>query len=175
MRADGDYRAVNAAWGDPHDAPGRPTSEEALRAAKRLYRKWLGHAWPGKWALTSGNRYTWARGNVFRVNPNSWSNLVHFMSHYCHRRLHPGESPHAATHAALEADMIEYVRQQGWLDGKLRPAPREARDPSQVRYESCCQRIARWERKEKRAVNALKKLRRQRAYYEKRLREKETS
>src|SRR6516165_9378245 len=50
------YERVNAAWPNP-----RPplTAEEAIRAAKRLYRFSRGRKWVGPVKITSGRRYTW--------------------------------------------------------------------------------------------------------------------
>ena len=165
------YSAVNGQW--PEAIPAlRP--DEALAAAKRLYRFAMKRAYPGKWKLASGNRFTWQRSHVFYVNPNrsnaeqpGWHDLVHMISHYCHRRLHPRSKPHDARHHFLEKEMVGYVIAQGWLDGRLhKPAPK--RDPSNERRERTLAGIARWEAKQKRAETALKKLRRRAAYYEKR-------
>lgn len=164
------YVAVVAAW--PEQVP-VPTPQEALSGAKRLYRKFLGRAWTGKWALTSGKRYTRVLNGVYYVNPNSpyyggWKDIVHFMSHRICRRLYPGAPGHGHTHARLEREMIEYVISQGWLEGKLK-RPEEERavvSLSDVRRDRVLANIERWETKMKRAKTALKKLYRQRKYYE---------
>jgi hypothetical protein len=165
MASDGDYGQVNAAWAnEPHHTS--PSGEEALRCAKRLYSRWLKRAYRGKWKLTSGNRNTYPRYGTFYVNPCSWSNIVHGLSHCVHRRLNPGVDSHDASHAAIEHDMIEYVKASGWLEGKLKPKVTAKADPVRARHEAVLHRIEKWEAKERRAKNALKKLRRQRAYYE---------
>lgn len=160
------YRRVNAAW--PAVVPPL-TAEEAVRAGPRLYRFVTGRTWSkfGEVRITSGNRYTWIRRGVMYVNPaQGWKGLVHLLSH----RLDKSGS-HGAEHARLELRMIKQVVQRGWLEGKLlavpveRPAP-SAADRAAERYARLCERTSDWERKQKRAMTALKKLARQRAYLE---------
>jgi uncharacterized membrane protein YjjP (DUF1212 family) len=62
--------------------------------------------------------------------------------------------------------MIEYVLTQGWLTGKLRKADKAKPDLRSERLARIVERIARWETKAKRADTALRKLKRQRARYE---------
>ena len=169
------YARCEAAW--PEKLPPL-TGPEAVTAVKRLYRFAMKRKWAGKVELTSGRRYTWPRRGVFYVNPNrsnayskaGWHDIVHFVSHYCHARLYPNARPHDHTHATLERTMIEYVIKSGWLDGKLkRPEKKEATPLKQERYQRILRRQEAWEAKERRARNALKKLKRQRAYYERTL------
>lgn len=112
------YEQVNGQWPDIVPAL---TGDEAITAAKRLYRFAMKKSWKGKWALTSGRRYTHPRRGVFYVNPgrkpgwgdpkldSGWRDLVHMMSHYCHWRLHPGWKPHGPEHHAIEREMVAYV------------------------------------------------------------------
>lgn len=162
------YQYVNVTW--PAQVP-TLTGEEAVRAAKRLYRHIMARPWPGEVRLTSGNRYTYPRRGVLYVNPEGhhfggWRDLVHDLSHHCFRRRHPDRRPHHWTHANLERRMIQYVLEQGWLDGALKPKAKAAVDARQRRYQRVLARIKAWETKRKRAENALKKLRQQRRYYE---------
>jgi hypothetical protein len=168
------YHHVNSLW--PDTVP-ELDGQEAIAAAKRLYRLGIGHAYKGKWKLTSGQRYTWQRSHVFYVNPkytgrgavNGWHDLVHFMSHYCHWKLHPGWKPHGPEHHAIERRMVEYVIANGWLDGKLKSKAKTATaDVKAVRHARVLARIKTWQAKRKRADTALKKLERQRRYYERR-------
>ena len=167
------YVKVNAAWPSPPPPP--PTPQEAIAAARRLYRKFRGKPWNGKWVATSGNRYTWPRRGVYKVNPDrqeaigrGWQAMVHDLSHYLHTRLHPGKTAHHMTHAWLEREMISHVVTSGWLDGKLRStAKAKAKPPVQeIRAARIEARIVAWERKQKRAETALGKLYRQRRYYQ---------
>jgi hypothetical protein len=56
------YTHVNAAW--PDIVP-KPTPQEALTGAKRLFRLAMGRKFRGTWKLTSGRRHTWPRSRVF--------------------------------------------------------------------------------------------------------------
>lgn len=164
------YERVNGAW--PETVPPL-TGPEAVSAAKRLYRFAMKKPFSrlnGKWTITSGRR----RNRVWRwtVNPDrGWKDLVHHLSHLCHRRLRPAADPHGPQHAFLEREMIEYVVQSGWLDGKLRRTekPKPGADIRAIRRQRVLERMEAWERKRKRAETALKKLRRQQSYYERQL------
>jgi hypothetical protein len=162
------YQSVNGAW--PQAELPKMTGHEAIRAGKRLYRLAMGSAWKGKWKAGRGNHRTYPRGNTFLVNPGQgWHDMVHDLSHYCHRRLHPDHKPHdgRGTHAFIEKTMIEHVVNSGWLGGTLKRPGKSKPDLKAVRYRRIVSRIGRWDAKRKRAETALRKLRRQRAYYEK--------
>ncbi len=166
-----DYSAVNAGW--PKPVP-QLTGPEAASAAKRLYRKFMGKPWKGKVRITSGNRYSYIRGGVLFVNPDGhhrsgWSDLVHDLSHYMHRRLHPNQSPHGSHHRTLETEMVAHVVKSGWLAGALQRPEKPKDDPREIRFRRVLARIKAWEAKERRAKTALKKLERTRAYYERTL------
>ena|SRR5215831_17548305 len=162
------YEGVNATW--PAGPLPKMTGIEALRAAKRLYRLVMERPWPGQWTIGRGNHRTYPRSGVFLVNPGQgWHDLVHDLSHQCFREMHPGARPHAPGHAYVERQMIAHVVGAGWLAGTLRPKAKPAStaaDRAAARQARILDRIAAWESKRKRAENALKKLRRQRAYYE---------
>lgn len=165
------YRKVNGAW--PEGELPKPTGPEAITACRLLYRKFLGRPFRGPFKLTSGNRHTWPRSGVFYVNPDHWRDhgggwraLVHSMSHLVWRRMFPNASGHATGHAHLEKQMVDHVVMSGWLDGKLRRAPRvkiekPQLDIKQVRLTRINARIEKWITREKRAKTALAKLRRQ--------------
>lgn len=168
------YQGVNRSWpegtNDGRDL--KPTPQEALSAAKRLYRFALKKPFKGKMKLTSGNRYTWIRSGVFYVNPDlngtgGWHELVHLISHQMAQRIYPNAPSHGDRHAFVEREMINYVVSSGWLDGKLKSKVRPKAAPDPIAPIDI--KIKRWETKRKRAETALKKLRRQRAYYEKKL------
>lgn len=169
------YQSVNGAW--PDTVP-QLTAQEAVSAGRRLYRLAMGKSFRGTIKVTSGNRHTWIRRGVMSVNPNGrhfggWQDLVHGLSHWCHRRLHPGHKPHdgRGTHAFIERTMIEYVVNSGWLEGKLKrlEKPKAEIDHKAIRHQRILARIDAWTAKQRRAENALKKLNRQRAYYERAL------
>lgn len=164
------YHAVNSQW--PEVVPELDGSE-AVAAAKRLYRFAMKRPWRGKWKIVSGNRYSWTHQGVFCINPkytgrgavNGWHDLVHFMSHYCFQRLHPGKRPHDSRHLYLERDMVEYVIKSGWLEGKLkRPtkAKPDAKSLAAARHARLDASAKRWTTKLRRATTALRKIARQR-------------
>lgn len=151
------YAPVNAIW--PTTLPAI-TREEARRAAKRLMRHfakrdtaWLRRCWI---ALDPARASGLDRG---------WRRLVHDVSHRVyslHRARGTGKLPriHGGFHANLERDMAAYVLAQGWLDGRLKPAPTAKRiltpNDKLAKIQAA---IRRWESKRKRAETALKKLR----------------
>lgn len=161
------YARVNAEW--PQGVKLPPLDErEAISAVKRLYRKWMKRPFKGKFVITSGNRNTWVYHGEFRVNASAgWHDLVHCVSHYVHSRLNPGAPGHGWQHHRIERDMIAYVVASGWLDGKLKPKAKPPIPPAQKRAAATVAAIARWEKKLKRAENALKKLRARKRYYDK--------
>lgn len=169
------YVSVNKSWpeGTNEGRDLKPTPQEAITAAKRLYRFAFKKPFKGKIMLTSGNRYTYIRNNVLHVNPDShgdgWHELVHSMSHYASARLYPNAAGHGTQHAFLEKEMINLVVSSGWLDGKLR----RARKPKPAKADSIHNQILlslkKWRSKAKRAETAIKKLERRRKYYEKQI------
>lgn len=169
------YKAVNALW--PVELP-KLDGAEAIKAARMLLRVGLEAApervrnrrW--RFRLTSGNRYTAPAGDVFFINPDrygrGWHSLVHSLSHYCHGRVYPGKRGHEG-HAVMEMRLIQEVLDRGWLDGRLKSAPkvRPARNVKAERAAKVEASLKRWEAKRRRAETAIKKLMRQRAYYSK--------
>ena len=176
------YDNVNAVW--PDECP-IPSPQEALTGARKLVRLALSlgpeenpgwrKKFDGEFKLTSGNRYTWTRRGVFYVNParhewnvgNGWQTIVHNIAHWAGRRLYPTADPHDHRTAFIERKLAEHVVKSGWLDGKLKRErkPKPEVDRVALRATRIDQRIVAWERKLKRAENALKKLRRQQKYY----------
>lgn len=157
------YRRVNATW--PEKVP-KLTVEEAVRAAKRLYRFERGRTWTGEVRVTSGRRASAIRGGVIIVNPlGGWHELVHLLSHY----LSPGK--HGADHARCEIRMIKEVVRRGWLEGKLKSPekPLVTVTVDEVRAKRkgrLLERLRKWESRKKRAETAIRKLRRSIRYYE---------
>lgn len=148
------------------------TATEAERAAKRLYRHVFKKVCPYPITVTSGRNYSYIRGGVLRVNPDKgWSELVHNLSHSFQYRLDRTVKPHSYEHARLERQLVQYVLDQGWLDGKLKPASASKPQPTaqETRYQRTLASIDRWEAKYKRAENALKKLQARKKYYERAL------
>jgi hypothetical protein len=163
------YARLNALWPQPLPAL---SEQEAISAAKRLYRLASGRAFKGTFRITSGNRRTWIRQGVFVVNPaHGWKNLVHAVSHLAHYKCHPGKSGHHWTHLDYERRLTEAVLSKGWLDGALRRAAPVAVDKRLIAQQRIIARIAAWETKQRRATTALAKLQRQKAALDKALRQ----
>lgn len=173
------YEKVNALWpeGTKDGRMLKPTPQEAISAARRLYRFVLKKKWTGKIKVTSGNRYSYIRGGVMYVNPDwrgsgnwheggGWHELVHMLSHSFAQRKYPNASGHGSLHAEVEYDMTEYVVKSGWLLGKLKRPEKASIDPKLAKRESVERRLKAWETKRKRAETALRKLRAQQRRYE---------
>jgi len=163
------YERVNAAW--PKDVPPL-TGGEAIRAAGRLWRWARGYTFAGEIRETSGNRYTWTSRGVLLVNPShGWKRFIHDLSHLFWQQANRDQEvrPHEKGHGRLELRMIKEVLRRGWLDGRLRSEPRPAATRGEIterRYRAVLSREETWSRKLARAENALRKVRRQRRYYE---------
>lgn len=174
------YRRVNAAW--PAQLPPL-TPIEAIRAARKLYRFALGATFPAQNVrLTSGRRYSYIRRGIMFVNPGGhsagsrrgWEALVHDLSHYFDNRLSPDTRPHASAHARLEIRLIKEVVARGWLGGSLKDEERTETTaavaaPQAEKLGRVLRLMEGWEKKRRRAENALRKLGRQRRYYERKL------
>lgn len=167
-------RLVNSKWPEGLQ---KPSAQEAITGAKRLYRRAMGRPFRGKVVATSGNRYTWARSGVLHVNPNrhgcglsGWPEIIHMLAHLCHRNLHRGDRPHSYRELEIEADLTRYAIEQGFHEGRLkRPTrtPKPKPDRKIVSHEAAVASLKRWETKAKRAEKAMKKYRKKVRYYEK--------
>lgn len=178
------YKRVNETW--PDGTLPALTADEAIRATRKLWRFALGETLFDV-TMTSGRNQTrmsipssnhLAGGlSTAIVNPDKgWKDLVHSLSHWAHyRRVRRGDflnytpSNHSADHAMMERRMIKVVLRRGWLDGKLKtpakaPPPPNGQDAEKLQRLQA--RIESWKRKARRAENALKKLRKQVRYYE---------
>lgn len=178
--------AINDKWGGQCPVL---TPEESLAAARKLYRHAMGRAWPHKWALTSGNRYTWAQGRTFYVNPErkrygrlpvqhcGLRDIIHLISHYCHRRLHPQDKPHSIRQMRLEAKLTKFAIERRWHEGALKREPRPEPEPAKPdivvqRYKRMVSRREKWAREAERAARLLEKAQREVRTYERRHRER---
>lgn len=167
------YARVNTAW---PETPPTITAEEAVKAARKLWRWGMGEKYAGRIKVTSGNRYTWERYGVLNVNPTSthhgggWDALIHDLSHLLWRRANGGNAkPHEKGHAKFELAMRKEVLKRGWLNGSLKDKPEPEKpsvDPKAQKYRCIVIRMDRWLAKKKRAERALAKLSRARKYYE---------
>jgi hypothetical protein len=132
----GRYRTIDVHGGKTEawpDVMPELTEAEATRAAKRLYRKFMGAPWRFDVVPVSGRCHSYIRRvtvgrrrkTAIVVNPGrGWKELVHGLSHTFFRRLHPSLPPHHFEHTHFEKAMVRYVIENGWLDGKLKPQPK---------------------------------------------------
>jgi hypothetical protein len=177
-------KAINDQWGGL-----RPilSPEESLAAAKKLYRHATGKAWKGKWELASGNRHTWPRRGIYYVNPDRrWGErglraIIHAISHYCHRRLHPNDKPHSIRQLRLEARLTKFALERRWHEGTLKrqpeapePVATEPAKPDRVllRYRRMVTRRDKWRVEAERAKRLLAKAECEVRTYERRHRER---
>lgn len=152
--------------------------QESIAAARKLYRHAMGKSFPGKIVLTSGNRYTWVRRGVMAVNPDKRERdarglraLIHDLSHYCHSRLHPQDSPHSARQARLEGKLVTFALSRGFTEGALKrepAAPKPKPDLIQQRYSRMVNRRDKYARELERAKRLLAKATREVREYERR-------
>lgn len=172
------YQRVNEAW--PAIVPFPPlTFDAGANAVRRLYRFVTGNTFTGKIVETTGRRYSYARRGTFFVNTTghphgrgAWHDFIHDLSHHLASRVYDYPiKPHSREHAKLELRLVKEIVKRGWLQPEApqrepvtAPAPtRDLKAEKLLRIES---RIVAWERKAKRAQTALRKLNRQRSYYQ---------
>jgi hypothetical protein len=172
---------VNDLWGGQQPVL---SPEASLLAARKLYRHAMGKAWPRKWELTSGRRYTWPRSGVFYVNPDrrgfgnrGLRDIIHLMSHWCHRRLHPGDKPHSIRQLRLEAKLTKFAIARRWHEGAIEKEPKVAAEPEKrviiaQRYQRMVNRREKWAREAERAARLLEKAKREVRTYERRHRDR---
>lgn len=176
------YKDVCSAWPTPTPIP---TPKEAIAGVKRLVRVAHRHAKEEgihfglakyRYKITSGNRQTWVHNWVWHVNPNErrgaggWAEIVHSVSHWAIRKYWPKENPHGPRHVFIEKMLADYAIKH-FLGGKLiRPTKEKLPvDVKMVRAARVAKRIKVWEAKKRRAENAIRKLRKQERYYDRRL------
>jgi len=162
MRGDDRYAPVAAAL--PSILP-PITREEADRAQRMLCRKFGGKAHGSVNMTHAVRRYPvrrcWISLKPTRGESKGWGRLIHDVSHRIFERRHPTFRAHDGGHATLEREIAQFVAASGWLDGGLRPKARvklSTEERRLVRLERTEASITRWLAKQKRAENALRKL-----------------
>ena len=139
---------------------------------RAMWKQEMGGKLPWKLRIGSGNRRTWMHDFVFTVNPDQgWHDINHDMSHFIERRGSGGL--HTDNQVRLEGAgarliMRRFLRDEPYVD------PKKGLDRVAQRATRVDNGILRWESKLKRAANALKKLKRQKRYYDKALTERTT-
>lgn len=160
------YAPIDALWSSVTRPP--ISRIEAERAARRIYRHFgaVAHGGPSMThpaRLDGEVRRCWTTPRINDGLDKGWPRLVHDISHRIFAARHPNFRPHAGGHALLEREISDYVIQQGWLSGTLKPpAPRKAtaEERRAKRLSQTDAAIARWDSKRRRADTALRKLRR---------------
>ena len=172
------YKEVNAAWPVPCPIP---TGKEAITGVKRLIRVAHRHAKEEgvgfgmkkyQFKITSGRRHTWPHRGIWNVNPNEkrwngqggWAEIVHSVSHWATYKYWPSESNHSPRHVYIEKMLTDYAV-KNFLDGQLKRPEKPKPDPIEAKRTRLNARIMAWEGKERRAANALRKLRKQAKRY----------
>jgi hypothetical protein len=149
-------------FGSPEDAAMRPgftgIDPVAMPARRSELERIIAHYTDG-----TGYRRCWVspKPTASSNSDKGWGRLIHDISHAVHEYRHPGHRPHANGHSKIETDIAAYVASQGWLEGKLRPAAKPRPSLEERRAERLSRleaRLATWERKAKRAQNAVRKL-----------------
>ena len=176
-------RLVNERWGGQQPVL---SPDDAVKAAKRLYRQAMGKAWTGPVRLTTGRRYTWVRRGVLVVNPDMPQRecrglraMIHDLSHYAHSRLNPSDAPHSRRQAQLEGRLVTYAIKSGFAEGRVRPlgpapqpkpepAPKPAVDKVAVKHARMVARRDKWAAEMKRAKRLHEKAAREVRDYERR-------
>jgi len=137
---------------------------------RAFWKQEMGRPFPYKIRIGSGNRNTWLQGSVFTINPKKgWRDINHDMSHFIHWRK-TGLS-HQGGHMSVERDGAQLIRRRFLEEGSPPVKAKPEIDLIEKRAASVDRRIVGWEKKLKRAAKALKKLKKQKRYYVKKLSE----
>lgn len=150
------------------------TRDEATKAAhlicKKFGKKSLGPVTMTFNVTPYATRRCWLSPQPTRGSNHDkgWGRLIHDMSHWIFHKRHPHFRSHDGGHSTLEREIAEYVVAAGWLDGKLKPAVK-TKPTIDIKLQRIEANITRWESKHRRAMNALKKLKRKHAALTRRL------
>jgi hypothetical protein len=155
-----------------------PTPDEAERAARKLYRFAMGESWDGTIAVNPRAAHSFINFRVLRVGcKGGWPTIIHDLAWSFVRRANPGETDLGRTCDALDLKMTKEFFKRKWWMGVLKPEivvkPKPAKD--QVRHSTINrlrQRREAWEKKQQRAINAIKKIDRSLNAYERLTRSK---
>lgn len=190
------YRQVNEAWGRPVSELGPVPDNIAKRVVQCLDRLIMDESRVLSITIKHRGR-SHVHGRSVVVNTmRGWWPMIHDLAHGYHRIKNVGARPHDPKQALIERAMIEEVVARGWLEQKpakvKEPAEPEAMpeampEPSKPiegtqaidskralqlkRQMSVLKRIEQWERKLRRADNAIRRLKKQARYYERALKQ----
>jgi hypothetical protein len=142
----------------------------AMNYVRAFWKQEMGRKFPHKLRIGSGNRRTWRDSKGFTVNPDQgWHDINHDMSHYIERCKTGGA--HTDSHLRLERNGAALICKR-FLRDEPYVEPKKDVDLVAKRAASVDARIKKWETKLKRATTALKKLKRQKKYYDAKLAER---
>lgn len=171
MATANDYnRIMHKAWqGVPVEQVFNVWENHAASYCRAMWKKATGRKLTAKIRFGTGNRYTWIRNGVLTINPSAgWKEINHDFTHCIERRT-TGDA-HSDTHLELERQGAELIKRKFLTEGpqpeKPKPTTRELQEKRAAQVEAG---IERWEKKLRRANNALKKLRKKKRYYDKAL------
>lgn len=160
------YRLLNSQW--PATIP--PMTDRDVRfAARVLFRLVIGRKFRGKLVVKHQGRSYMHPAKIVGNARRGWHDVVHDWSHQAHGYLYPNETGHGPHQAFIERKMVEEVVKRGWLTGRLnKPKPEKSKpDVRGQRQAAVLKKLAKWQTRLKRAKTAIKKLEKQKAYYEK--------
>jgi hypothetical protein len=142
----------------------------AMNYIRAFWKQEVGTKFRWKIRIGTGNRRTWLHRGVFTVNPEQgWHDINHDMSHFIERRKTGGA--HTDQHIRLERNgaaliVRRFLRDEPYVE------PKKEVDHVAKRAASVDARIKKWETKLRRATTALKKLKKQKKYYDAKLAER---
>ena len=167
MTADDRYESVRTALPDVLPPITRIEAERALAKLRKHFDPPAVTARRKRYEKTRGDklryhaRRCWISPKPTTGTRRGWGRLIHDVSHNIFARVYPFRRPHDPLHAKYETDIAQFVVESGWLSGSLRPGEKpklalnEKRARELTRIEAA---ITRWESKQRRARNALRKL-----------------
>ncbi len=167
-----DYnRIMRKAWdGVPAQQMSNVWKRHAASYVRAFWKSQVGRKFLWKIRFGTGNRRSWLRNGVFTVNPDQgWHDVNHDMSHFIEQRK--GDGGHGDVHLERERLGAELIRKRFLEEG---PEPVIEKSPVDLiakRSASIDTRIEKWEKKLRRATAALRKLKKQKRYYVKKLSE----
>ena len=129
---------------------------------------------PYKIKQVQGNKHTWVWRGTLSINCDfGWCEINHDWSHYLGYMINL-KRPHCAEHASLEFRMAKLIDKNYYQDSLANLKAEKKAEPAMkknviaLRYERMLKRKAKWEKQAKRATNALRKVSKEIANYEKR-------
>lgn len=134
------------------DATGRPMFP-ARRVLMNIFSQYTG----GSKRL---GRTCWASTRPTTGHDKGWGRLIHDVSHMLQQYRHPGERPHGGSHSGIEKEVADCVDRNNMLE-RSQPKARDRDAERLLLLEHKRALVERWAAKERRAVNAQRKLLRQ--------------